>query len=85
MKALIGILMILCGITLGLYVGIWVCFIGGIVDVIASIRAEELIAMDVAIGVAKFIFAGVAGWFSACLLVIPGMAFLASGGLYGGK
>ena len=49
------------GVALAAYVGVWVCFIGGIVDVIEAIRAETLIAMDVAIGVAKVMFAGVLG------------------------
>ena len=76
MKAIIGILMILSGIVLGFYVGIWLCFVGGIIDVIAAIQAEQLVAMDVAIGIAKFMFAGLAGWLSALFLIIPGMAFL---------
>jgi len=76
MKAIIGILMILSGIVLGFYVGIWLCFVGGIIDVIAAVQAEQLVAMDVAIGIAKFMFAGLAGWLSALFLIIPGMAFL---------
>jgi len=76
MKAIIGILMILSGIVLGFYVGIWLCFVGGIIDVIAAVQAEQLVAMDVAIGIAKFMFAGLAGWLSALFLIIPVMAFL---------
>jgi len=78
MKALIGVLMILGGIALGAYVGVWLCFIGGIVDVIEQIRAEELEAMAIAIGIAKVIFAGAAGWLSAFILIIPGAALVNS-------
>jgi hypothetical protein len=72
MKQIIGILMMLAGAVIGLYVGVWVCFIGGIVDVIGAIRADDLIAMDVAIGTAKVLFAGVAGWLSGIMAIFPG-------------
>jgi hypothetical protein len=76
MKTIIGAGMILVGIVLGLYVGVWVLFIGGIIDVIEQIKADELQAMAVAIGVAKVIFAGLGGWLSAILLIIPGMVIV---------
>lgn len=78
MKMLIGVLMVVAGVVLGLYVGGWICFIGGIVDVIQAIRAESLIAIDVAVGVGKVFFAGVAGWLSFALLGIPGIAIFQS-------
>ncbi len=74
MKQVIGMVLIVAGIALGAYMGIWWAFIGGIVDVIQAIRAEHLEAMDVAIGVAKVIFAGLIGWISCALLVFPGLA-----------
>ena len=76
MKAIIGLILVVCGVALGLYVGVWVCFIGGIMDVIEAIRATDLIAMDVAIGVAKVVFAGLAGWLSAVFLALPGIAMV---------
>lgn len=75
-KFVLGLAMILGGLVLGAYVGVWVCFIGGIVDVITEIRAEELSAMAVAIGVAKVVFSGACGALSAYLLIIPGLATL---------
>lgn len=76
MRSVLGFLMIGVGVVCGVYVGVWWAFIGGIVDVIASIRAEELVAMNVAIGIAKSMFAGVIGFGSAVILVIPGVAML---------
>lgn len=76
MKVWIGIVMIVAGIVLGVYAGAWWAFIGGIVDVIGAIRSETLIAMDVAIGIAKVIFAGMIGWASAMILVIPGLVMV---------
>ena len=66
MKELIGLIIGLAGITLGLYVGIWLCFIGGIVDIIGQIRAETLAEMAVAWGVAKVLCSSLFG--SLCAL-----------------
>ena len=69
---ILGFFMILSGIALGFYVGVWVCFVGGIVDVIQQIRAETLQAAAVAWGVAKIAFAGLFGWISSMFLIVPG-------------
>jgi len=76
MKIILGIIMIILGVILGVYVGVWVCFVGGIVDVINEIRAEHLEAVNVGIGLAKIFFAGISGWVSALLLIIPGYGFI---------
>lgn len=76
MKTIIGLILILAGIALGIYLGIWVMFIGGIVGIIECVRAEELVALDVAINVAKVVFAAFVGWLSAFLLIIPGKLML---------
>lgn len=76
MKAIIGIVLIVCGIILGLYMGVWVCFIGGICDVISQIRAEEMEAMGVAWGIAKVLFSGAVGWISALVMIVPGASFI---------
>jgi len=73
MKLLLGFVLMIAGAVLGLYVGVWLCFIGGIVDVIQAIRADDLIAMDVAIGVTKFVCSSIAGWIAALCLIIPGL------------
>ena len=76
MKLIIGLLMVVAGIVLGLYVGLWVCFIGGIVQVIEQLRAEDLVAMKVAIGIAKVVFAGLVGVLSGLVLFLPGSALI---------
>lgn len=72
MKPLIGIIMIIAGIGLGIYVGLWVCFIGGIVQIVDAVRAPVLSGQGLAIGIAKVVFASFAGWVSALLLISPG-------------
>ena len=76
MKSILGLVMIVGGIVLGLYVGVWLMFIGGIVQIIQAVKAPEIVAMTVAIGVAKIVFAGISGGLSAIVLILPGYSFL---------
>jgi len=76
MKTFIGGIMIVSGIALGLYVGVYLCFIGGIIDVITEIRAEDLSAYNTAIGIAKVVFSGLIGTLAGYCLLIPGYAIL---------
>lgn len=77
MKFWIGLTLIIVGIVAGLYFGVWWAFIGGIVQVIEQIRAPELSAMVIAVGIAKIVFAGLIGWLSAIVFIIPGHFMMA--------
>lgn len=76
MKIILGILMIISGIILGLYVGVWPCFIGGIVQVIDQIRAIHMDTRILAMGIAKIIFVGIIGSFCGGILIILGFVIL---------
>lgn len=81
MKAIIGFIMCVLGVFLGIYVGVWVCLVGGIVDIVNEVNTQiqasgPLDAMNIAIGVLKIMFAGVIGMASAFVLIIPGSALL---------
>jgi len=76
MKAFFGLSLIFGGIILGVYVGVWVMFVGGIVQCIEQVRAENMQATILAYGILKIISAGFIGWGTAILLVIPGVAVL---------
>jgi predicted esterase YcpF (UPF0227 family) len=69
MKTAIGLLLVVCGVALGLYCGLWLAFIGGIVQIIEAIKASPVEAMGIAIGIVKIVFAGFIGTVSAMLLV----------------
>ena len=71
-KKWFGLVLIVIGVIFGLYIGIWVCFIGGIIDIIEQIRATNLEAMSVAWGVAKIVFAGFFGVISGGIIVFIG-------------
>lgn len=77
MKSLLAILMIIAGIVLGIYVGLWLCFVGGIIQLVDAIKAAPNVeGMQIAWGVVRIVFAGFAGMVSAFVLIIPGMAML---------
>ena len=78
MKTALGLLLILGGIAFGLYAGAWWAFVGGIVQMIGEIRAPELSAVSVAVGLLKVLCAGGIGVFSALVCIVPGLAMLKS-------
>jgi len=75
-KIILGLALCIIGVLFGLYIGIWVCFIGGIVQVIEQIRAENLEPLKVALGIARVFFTGLAGWLSAIIFIIPGWGLI---------
>jgi hypothetical protein len=76
MKVILGLFLIVLGVVVGLYIGVWVCFVGGIIQIIQSVTPGPLNTAGVAIGILKVVCAGLAGWGSAILFMIPGGALL---------
>lgn len=72
MRQLIGILLMFTGVCVGLYVGIWWGFIGGIVAVAEAVKAPEVIPYDVAYGVARIFFCQVLGLLAGAMVALPG-------------
>lgn len=77
MSKFLGVVFIVVGVLLGLYVGGYVCFIGGIVQVVDAVRAEVLVSSELAWGIAKIVFAGLVGLLSGIVPFIAGQFFLA--------
>lgn len=71
-KKWFGLVLIVIGVIFGLYIGIGVCFIGGIIDIIEQIRATNLEPVRVAWGVAKIVFAGFFGVMSGGIIAFIG-------------
>jgi len=76
MKSILGIILIILGIFAGVYVGLWWAFIGGIIVVIQEIRAEELVAMNIAIGNIRIIFASFLGTITAMFFIVTGITLI---------
>ena len=76
MKLFLGLTLIILAIPMALYVSFWLCFIHGIVEIINGIKATPVETLHVAYGFAKFLCAGLAGWFTFACLLIPGIGFI---------
>lgn len=75
-QAIFGAALIIGGMALGLYVGFWLMFIGGIVDVINAVKAPETEVMAVALGIAKAVFASFLGIIAAVVPCFIGYVLL---------
>jgi uncharacterized membrane protein len=77
MKIILGILMVLGGIFLGLYVGLWLCFVGGIVQILNEIKSPaDIETLNIVFGAIKIVVASLAGRISASILIVPGFALI---------
>ena len=76
MKTILGILIILVGGALALYLGIYLCLIGGIVQVIHS-ATPTVDAWGIAWGVARVLCTGLVGGLSFWLFALVGGAVIA--------
>lgn len=72
MKKIVGLLLMFVGIVLGLYVGGWIFFVGGIVDVVRVVRADTLDEAALAWGVAKIALSGFIGFLSGLIPFVLG-------------
>ena len=65
---LIGILLMVAGVILGIWLGVFVMFIGGIIQILNGLPHQvlggfvPLNAVAIAIGIARILFSGAAGW-----------------------
>lgn len=75
---IIGIILFLGGICLGLYVGFWIMFIGGLVDIINAVKSVETSAGAVGWGALKILLSGVAGWLTFAFSTIVSALFFAA-------
>ena len=76
MKVVIGLLVIVAGAALGIYVGGWLCFVGGIVQVIETIKAPEIEAIGIALGIVRIVCAAFLGWVSFMICAVIGIALI---------
>jgi len=75
----LGIVIYVISIIFGSYIGMWVCFIGGIVNIIDGWNHDPVQSMVIAIGVAKFFFSGVVGWVTFFIGIAIGNGFIRKG------
>jgi hypothetical protein len=78
-RNIIGLILVAVGVCAGVYFGVWWAFIGGIIAFVEAVQATPIEAMDVGLAVARVFFAGLIGWASAFICMLPGMAMLSDG------
>ena len=61
-KDLIALACLVLGVLAGVYVGVFVMFIGGIVQLINAVKETPVPALDIAFGIARIVLSGLAGW-----------------------
>ncbi len=76
MYAIIGLIILIASAVGAGWLGVWILFIGGIVDIIDAIKAVDTDAMALAIGVAKIVFAAPIGWGAFTLGALIGNCFI---------
>jgi hypothetical protein len=75
-----GIILIIIGIILGLFVGGYLCLFGGIVQIVNQIQigidGGVISATQIAWGVVRIGLAGLLGGLSAMVFILPGINLL---------
>lgn len=73
-KNIVGISLMIIGIVLGCYLGIWVMFIGGILEIAHAIDIHQVTTVLIATNIIKMFFSGFIGVFIGFVGVGIGMA-----------
>jgi hypothetical protein len=80
MRIFFGVIGIIAGIVLSLYLGLYVCFVGGAIDIINEIvdliKGGEVSAFSIVIGIVKMAVAGLVGYLSAFVFIVPSIIAL---------
>lgn len=77
MKIVAGIALIVLGAVAALYIGVWLMLAGGVVDVVQSLKADNLPEWELALGVVKILLASPVGWFCFVLPAAIGFHWVA--------
>lgn len=72
----VGVLLMLLGIVVGLYLGVWVLFIGGLADGLRILFVGPFNAFWLAVDVLRVLSAAFVGWGSFVLLFATGYSML---------
>ena len=76
MSKIIGVFMILIGVVVGLYVGIDLMFVRGVIQFVNGVKAEPTNGNDIAWGVVRVFSAGLVGWGAGAVFILPGGALI---------
>jgi len=72
----LGVLLLLTGIGVGLYVGVWWGFVGGIVQFADACKVSPVDSDGIALGILRTCSSGIIGSLSAMSLAVPGVRLM---------
>ena len=73
MKEIIGILVIVLGIAAAIYVGVWLLFILGIVQIVDACKADPVSSWGIAIGIVRIVSASFVGLVMVAVSIFVGV------------
>lgn len=76
MKAIIGIIICIASVFVGIYLGAWVCFVGGIVQFLEAVKSDPINTVGIAVGILRFFSASLVGWISLVITFAIGQSLL---------
>ena len=74
-KQILGLILIVSGVLIGLYVGLWVMFVGGIIQVIQNVT-PTISAIGIALGILRIMCSSAIGWLCFVILISLGKNML---------
>lgn len=72
----VGVILIVAGLALAAWAGVWWALIGGIVQAVEAVKVSPVDALQLAYGLARVFCAGLIGAVTAIVAVFPGWAML---------
>lgn len=77
MKYLVGLSLVIIGVLIALFVSVWLCLIGGVVQIINEIKSSDAVeALKIGIGVARIACAGLADSLTFFCFFLPGISLM---------
>ncbi|MFW6120573.1 MAG: hypothetical protein ACOC80_06690 [Petrotogales bacterium] len=78
LRGWIGLALVILGIPIALYVGGWVMFVGGIVQIVEAIQCDPVNAIGIALGILRWAAAGTVGVICFWLSFVVGFGLISS-------
>lgn len=75
-RVILGVASVIGGIAVGVYVGLWLMFVGGIVQIADAAQATPVDSNGIAWGAVRVVFATAAGEAAAVILIFIGLAIV---------
>lgn len=78
LKVVAGIALIIAGVVLGIWLGLVVMFVGGIVQIVDAVKSDPVSGGDIAWGIVRLMFASVVGTIAFWMCAGAGAGLLTS-------